>query len=70
MTSKKERDKKNNLKNLSIKVENLHEANKKQRWLQHLPPILDMGENLKEHIGDLFYIKKIMGRKIPFEEIQ
>jgi hypothetical protein len=28
MTSKKERDKKNNFKNLSIKVENLHEANK------------------------------------------
>ena len=34
------------------------------------PPILNMGDNLKECKGDLFSIEKIMDRKIPFKEIQ
>jgi hypothetical protein len=32
-----------------------------------IPPILDMGDNLKEHKGDVFSIEKIMDRKKPFE---
>ena len=30
------------------------------------PPILDMGECLKERKGDLFSVKQIVDREIPF----
>jgi len=32
-----------------------------------IPPILDMGDNLKEHKGDVFSIEKIMDKKKSFE---
>jgi hypothetical protein len=35
-----------------------------------LPPILNMGDDLKEKKGDIFSIGKIMDTKIPFKEIQ